>query len=145
MKPLICPLTGVYIPRFLLAVLGGVVFVAIFDFVVHSILLMGLYGETAALWRPEEEMIMSWMIGRDILMVIISLLIFTRHYEAKGMMEGMRFGLMLGALLAVLMSAAYAWMPISLSLALSWAGSGLGTGLGLGMIFALLYKNPPSK
>lgn len=140
MKHIICPVTGVNIPRFLMSVLAGFVFICVLDFLVHGNLLMNLYNQTGYLWRAPENMVMPWMIGTQFLTSLIAAFIFTRNFEGKGIQEGVRFGLMLGLLMAVMMSAPYAWMPIPLVLALGWAGAGLATGLGLGIIFSLIYK-----
>ena len=135
-----CPITGVNIPRFLASGLAGFVFIFVSDFIIHGQLLADTYAQTPDLWRPEDEMIMGWMIGGQILLALITAFIFTRNFEGKGIGEGVRFGLMLGLLFAVMMSFSYAWMPISLALALSWAASGIVQGLGLGIVFSLIYK-----
>jgi len=135
-----CPCTGINIPRFLACVIAGYAFLFGFDFLVHHILLMDLYTQTADLWRPEEDMNFSLMIARNLLLIIIVGYIFTRNFEDKGLKEGLRFGLPMGLLLAIMMAASYVWMPVPMELALGWACSGLGMGLGLGIIFSLIYK-----
>ena len=135
-----CPITGINIPRFLLSLIAGYVFLFGFDYVVHHILLMDIYTETASLWRSEGEMSFPLMIAYNVALITILGFIFTRNFEEKGIGEGLRFGAALGALLAVTNAAAYIWMPIPLELALGWAGAGLGTGLSIGVIFSLLYK-----
>lgn len=135
-----CPITGVNLMRFSFCVLGGFAFLFLFDYIVHQILLMDLYEQTAQLWRAPEETSFALMMLRNLILVKILALIFTRHYEEKGVGEGLRFGLLMGLLLALLMSSSYIWMPISLTLALGWAASGFLTGLGLGVIFSLIYR-----
>ena len=137
-----CPVSGINIPRFLAATVVGFAFVFGFDYIVHSILLMDTYTQTPELWRLQEEMqqYFPFMIGYQVLLVVLLGFIFTRNFEGKGVAEGVRFGLMMGALIGLLNAAAFIWMPISLTLALSWAGAGLGATLGIGIIFSVIYK-----
>lgn len=137
-----CPITKTNIPRFLLSVAVGFIFVFGLDYLVHENLLMDLYEQTASLWRPVESMeeFFPLMIARTLLLVAIPAYIYTRNHEGKGIMEGIRFGIPLGLLFALFMSASYIWMPIPLELAIGWAISGLTIGLGLGIIYSLTYK-----
>lgn len=137
-----CPISGVNIPRFLIASIAGFLFLFGFDYLVHHIWLNEAYVEHVDLWRPAENMesFYPYMIARQILLVWLIGYIFTRNFEEKGLLEGIRFGLPVGLLLGLIMASSYIWMPITSELALGWLVSGIGTGLGLGIIFALLYK-----
>lgn len=138
----ICPITGVNRPRLLLSFAAGFAFIFIFDFIVHSQLLMPLYLETPQLWRTPADMQahFGWMAMTQAFLAFISAFIFTRNFEGKGIAEGVRFGLMIGLLLGVSMAGSYAWSPISLTLALSWLAAGTAMGLGLGVIYSLTYR-----
>lgn len=142
MKDLKCPITGVNVPRFLLAALAGFAFIYVYDYVLHVMILMDSYLETPQLWRSEEDMMAHgwWMYLTQFLTALITALIFTRNYEGKGIAEGLRYGAMIGALMGVIMAGSYAWMPISMALALSWLAGGFVMGLGLGVLYALLYR-----
>lgn len=137
-----CPVTGINIPRFLLATVIGFAFIFGYDYLVHHILLNDIYLQTAEMWRPMDQMInfMPYVFIYEALLVMIVGFIYTRNHEGKGILEGLRFGLPLGALIALLNGSAYIWMPIPKTLALGWAGAGLGAALGIGIIFSLLYK-----
>ena len=137
-----CPITGVNIPRFALCVIVSFAYIFGFDYFVHGNLLMGLYEQTTDLWRPQETMqeFFPMMLTYQALLAVVLGLIFTRNYEAKGIMEGVRFGILLGALIGLLNAAAYIWMPIPSDLALGWAAAGFGIALGVGVIFSLLYR-----
>ena len=126
----------------MLAVVAGFILLFVSDYVIHQILLMGLYEQTANLWRSPETMMdfFPLMLGSQFLMSAITAMIFTRNYEAKGIIEGARFGLLLGLLFALMMSMSYIWMPIPLALASSWGAAGFLQGLGLGIAFALTYR-----
>lgn len=137
-----CPITGINIPRFLLAAVIGFAFIFGFDYGVHHKLLMDVYQQTADMWRPMDQMknFMPYVFLYQALLVVIIGFIYTRNHEGKGLIEGIRFGLMIGVLMALLNASAYIWMPIPKTLALGWAGAGLGNALGIGIIFSLLYK-----
>jgi len=137
-----CPITKTNIPRYLLSVFAGFIFIFISDYGIHQNLLMGLYEQTTQFWRSPETMMdfFPLMLGAQFLMAAITAYIFTRNCEDKGIMEGVRFGIPLGLLFALMMSMSYVWMPIPLALAGGWAASGFAQGLGLGIIYSLTYK-----
>lgn len=137
-----CPITGINIPRFILSLVAGFIFVFGFEFAVHAHLLADLYEQTAELWRPDDTMepFFPLMILRTLLFVAIPAFIYTRKHEGKGIMEGVRFGIPLGLLLALMASSTYIWMPIPLELAGAWAAADFVIGLTLGVIYALTYK-----
>lgn len=138
----VCPFTGVHMIRFPLCVLAGFAFIFIWGFILHGQFLMGLYEQTAPLWRLPEDMSMALMLLYQFLTSAISAFIFTRHYEARGIQEGMRFGLLLGSLMGVLLAAPYIWTPVPAALGIGWLIGGFIQGLGLGVIFSLIYQKP---
>ena len=95
------------IKRFCFAVLAVFGFVFLFEFLVHGMLLKGLYEETASLWRPQEDYNMMHMVLMQIAFSATAVFFFTRHYENKGVGEGVRFGAYLGLVLAVVEIASY--------------------------------------
>lgn len=137
-----CPVTGVYLPRFLLSVVAGFAFFFLYEMVVHGHLLSNLYAQTPTLWRTPEDMNrhFGFVLFSQLALVAISALIFTRHYEARGVGEGVRFGVLLGVLMGIMMASSYAYMPISGALAFAWFLTGFVQGLVLGVIFSLTYR-----
>lgn len=114
----------------------------ILSYIVHGVLLSGMYEATANLWRPMEEMNsmmwMNWLSG--LLWVFIFVYIFAKGYEGKGKMEGLRFGLLIGVFFGVSMSVGmYATQPIPGSLAFSWFVSSVVLTALYGYLAALLY------
>jgi hypothetical protein len=104
-----------------------VVFVlcVIMDYVLHGILLKGLYAETASLWRPAEAIgkltWIFWVVDAAIAFLLVWL--FAKGWEAgkPWLGQGVRFGLVLGLLFSLPMGfSMYAIMPIPLMLALGW-------------------------
>ncbi len=137
-----CPVTGVNITRFLAAITVGFVFVFGFDFVFHALLLEDQYKATAHLWRPQEAMsaYFSVAMASQLAYVTAMALVFTRHYEGKGICEGVRFGILIGLLMGVAQFGIYPYLPIPLTLVLAWVVGTLIQCTGLGVIFALLYR-----
>ncbi len=142
MSKVCCPITGVNIIRFLVAVIVGFVFVFGFDFVFHALLLEDQYKETAHLWRPQETMEMFFPVAMasQLAYVTAMALVFTRNYEGKGIGEGFRFGILIGILMGVAQFGIYPYMPIPLTLALAWLAGTLVQCTVLGVIFSLLYR-----
>lgn len=137
-----CPITGVCIKRFALSVLASFVFLYAYDYVVNVFLLMDLYDQTPQLWRSAADMEtkLPFIWVTQLLKALVISLIFTRHYEAKGVGEGMRFGILIGLVLGIEMAMSYAWMPISGALAIAWFFAGLFQGVGLGVVNSLTYR-----
>ena len=94
---------------------------AIIDFLVHGIFLSSAYSETAALWRPMEQM-NPWLIY---LITSISACIFTAIYslfiQAKGVSTAVKYGALSGIGVGVSMGyGSYAAMPITAFIAHAW-------------------------
>jgi hypothetical protein len=118
------------------------VFVAgfILDYIIHQVLLSGLYEETAHLWRPEEEMKMGLMIVTGIFFAFFFTLIFSKGYEGKGILEGIRYGFYVAMMVVLPMAyGTYSYMDIPYSLALQWFIYGTIELIILGIVLALVY------
>ena len=130
--------------RFLLCVVVGFVFVFLYEFVVHGVLLKPIYEATAALWRSEEDMKSLCPYGMLVSLAFVSLVacIFVKNYEAKGFGEGVRFGFLLGLLMGLIPASFYLYMPIPGTLALAWFFASFVETIGLGILFAFIYRKP---
>lgn len=100
------------------------------DYVLHSILLSGLYAATASLWRTSEEIRrLVWIIWAvDAAMAFLLVWLLAKGWEAgkPWLGQGFRFGLALGLMFSLPMGfSMYAIMPIPLSLGLGWFAGGL--------------------
>ncbi len=126
--------------RYTLATVAVFVFIFAYDFVVHGYLLNGLYMETAAVWRPQGESIMWVMNISQILSAAFFTLLFTRHYEGKGLREGLRFGMYVGALLAALQLGCYMYLPVPFSIVGYWMLSAFVMSLGIGAVLSFTYR-----
>ena len=116
------------------------VFVFIFDWVFHGMLLKGMYQQTADLWRPESDMkkYMVWMLLSQLLFALFMCINFARAHECKGIAGGVQFGLAIGGILAAMNIGMYAYLPLpSLALPLIWTIAGFAQTIGIGVILAL--------
>ena len=93
-----CPLTGFkfyFNKNFLICSLVMIVWMNLFSCLWHGIVMSDLYQQTAGLWRPFEEMLVSRLHLGITLMAIMSCYIFLKGYEGKGVKEGLRFGIII--------------------------------------------------
>ena len=74
------------------------VFVAWFvlDYLIHGVLLMPTYEETASLWRPVEEMKpwLMWIVNLITALCLVS--IYAIYFKEKNLKTGVMFGLLTG-------------------------------------------------
>jgi len=127
--------------RYIIASICVFVFVFVFEFIVHAILLMGVYEETAHLWRPQGGIYMLFMTLSQLSFAFVMAFIFTRHFENKGIKEGVRFGLYMGLLLATPEIGTYCYMPIPLYLTIAWVLAAIGKGVGSGIVLSRVYRS----
>lgn len=135
-----CILTGVELnKKYWVSVGISFAFIFGYEWLVHEVLLGGMYESTAALWRSKEEMVCSAMILAQLFFPIMAALIFVKGYENKGLGEGVRFGILLGLLFVPFHLAFYAVMPIPVELLIAWIVAGFVEMIGMGVIFAKVY------
>ncbi len=127
--------------RYLLAVIAVFIAVFVLEYLVHGVLLMGMYQETVHLWRPQEEANMMWMFLSQLAYAAVLVFIYTRHYEARGLGEGVRYGWLIGLLLLTLEIGKYVYMPIPEALWVAWMVAALVKGLVSGSVAGLVYKD----
>lgn len=115
------------------------------DYLVHSVLLRGLYVETASLWRPMEAignlMWIFWVV--DAVMAFLTVWLLAKGWEAgkPWLGQGIRFGLVLGLIFSLPMGfSMYAMMPVPLSLGLGWFAGALVTFVVAGIAAARVFR-----
>jgi hypothetical protein len=131
--------------RWLLASLAVIVVMAALEFLVHGVLLSGLYRQTASLWRPEAEMRrLMWVFWLGMLVFApFFTLIYVKGYEKDKprLGQGFRYGLYVGAMLSVMYSFGwYALLPIPLALAYYWFFTILVEFTAMGIAAAWVYR-----
>lgn len=113
---------------------------AVLSYLVDGILLSSTYESTKDLWRPD---MMSLMWVYYVIMIVgafFFVLVFSRGYEGKGIMEGFRYGLYIGIWMGIGMAyGTYAMIAIPYSLAISWFFSAIVQYVLAGMITAAIF------
>ena len=91
------------------------------DFVLHGLLLKGVYEATASLWRPMAEMKRGLMSLVTFLAALGFSALWGNFVDRKTTSNGLKFGLWYGFAVGVGMGyGSYSYMPIPYSLALAW-------------------------
>ena len=132
--------------RWLLASVAVFVVILALDFIIHGVLLHGVYRETASVWRsPADIQRLMWVFPLGYLIFApIFTFIYVKGYEKgkPGPGQGFRFGLYLGAMLAVLNSFGwYALLPVPLALAYYWFFAILVEFVAAGVTAGLVYRD----
>lgn|SRR3989338_3144483 len=127
------------------AVIAVFVALAVVEFLLHSVLLAGIYEQTAGLWRTMDEIkSLSWLMHVSyLILAVVLVIIYSKGYEpAKpGLAQGLRFGVLTGLFMSVPMALnCYAVMPIPVSLALGWFVGGMTEMLIAGALIGLMYR-----
>ncbi len=135
------------IPRLLLAILVGFVFVFASDFVIHALWLAPDYAATSALWRLEPEMQrrFGWMLLGQLLCALAFTVLWARGFAGRSLKEGAIFGFFMGLSQQVWAIALYVVAPLPGFISAKWFASGVLQAIILGIILATLYKSAPRK
>ncbi|MCB0393367.1 MAG: hypothetical protein KDD25_02335, partial [Bdellovibrionales bacterium] len=115
-------LNGINKKSMVIATIAVFIYIWISDFLIHGLLLSGIYKETAQLWRTEEDMQghMLWMLIGQFLIAKFFTLVFIKGYNGGGVSEGLRFGLIAAPLLVAPNFITHAVMPIPANLIWMW-------------------------
>jgi len=132
--------------RWLLASVVVFVVILVLEFVIHGVLLQGVYQQTASVWRTQAEMQrLMWIFWVGYLVFApIFALIYVKGYEKgkPGPGQGFRFGLYVGAMLSVMHGFGwYVILPISLALSFYWFVAILVESIAMGIAASLVYHD----
>ena len=131
--------------RWVMAGVAAFAVMFVLDFIAHGKLLMGLYEQTASVWRSKgqsHEMMWLMMLG-TLLFNLVFAWIYTKGYEAtkSGLGQGLRYGFLIGLLYSIpFVSIWYVVLPVPFALAAGWVGSGLVDCLAAGAVVGLIYR-----
>ncbi len=129
------------IKRLIITSIAVFIVIQAIDWLVHGVLLAHWYQEIKGLWRPEMMDLMWVMVLGSLFYSFMFVFIFTKGYEARGVVEGARYGLFIGLLVNVSgMLGQYAMYPIPFGLALIWVAYGIIEMVIAGMITAAIYR-----
>lgn len=121
-----------------------VIFVYVFvtDWLIHGMLLDGMYKATPQLWRSESEMqtLFPWMILAQFLFSLAFCVLFVKGYEGKGPIEGVRFGIYITIISIAMWMVQYVTTPLTCEIVCGWALTALIQCTIAGAIASLVYK-----
>lgn len=127
--------------RYILASIVVFVVYEITNWIVHSLILSGVYQRLQSLWRPDMMDKMWIMYVTAFIFSFLFVYIFTKGYEGKGVAEGFRYGLYIGLLMNIVgMFNQYAVYPVPLNLTIQWFIYGMIQFIIIGIVTALIYR-----
>ena len=127
--------------KLLIAIVAVFVVWQVLDYLIHGVLLMGLYEETAELWRPMEEMKGGVMIVVAIISSTIFCYIYYNFISQKSLRNGLLYGLLYGIGAGISFGyGSYAVMPIPYSMAISWFLGTIVETVAAGLLIGLIIK-----
>lgn len=129
------------VKRFVIASVVIYVLSHVIGYLVHMVLLGGMYRELASIWRPDMMQYMWIMWLTSLLWSFLFVYIFIRGYENRGILEGVRYGVIIALFMAVPNALAnFVIYPVPLKLALAWLACGSVESVLYGIIAAAVYR-----
>ena len=126
--------------RFPLAAIGAFIFVFLYELFVHGFLMMGLYEETASVWRPQEESNMVVMFLSQFLFGAALAFFYPIVGSDTECKKAIPFGIGLGLVMAMPQIATYCYLPIPLMISLLWALIAFVKALGATYVVSKIYN-----
>ncbi len=131
------------VQRFAIGSVVVFVFIAVYEWIFHGILLHDMYMQTVSLWRSEAEMQSNfhWLVLGQLFLAVMFCFIFTKGYENKGLAEGLRYGVLIGLLVFIGRNLImYAVQPLPAKLVIMWIVGGIIEMAIAGLILAAIYR-----
>jgi hypothetical protein len=128
------------IKKYAIATIAAFVFIFVFEWLWHGMLMKGMYEATIEVWRPEDPSLMIYIFASQLLFAAVLTYIYTLVGKYLPCKRGIAFGFFAGLLLAMPNLGAYAYMPIPLTIPLMWMLSMVVECIGAGMVIAAIYK-----
>lgn len=134
------------VKRWLLASLAAFVVILVLDQILNTVLLTGLYQQTAAVWRPtpELERLFPLLWAGMAVSTLFFTLIYAQGFDRKraGAAQGMRFGLYMGLFYFTLYClVSYVVLPIPAVLAAWWFIGGIVEYVAGGAAVGWMYRH----
>lgn len=128
--------------KYLYASGAAFIFIFMFDWLFHGIILKDMYQQTASLWRPHDQMMVffPFITLSQILFSFLFGFIFIKGLENKGITEGLRYGLLIALLSSTHLIEMYASQPIPASIIIAWILGVVVKYSWAGMVIAAIYK-----
>jgi hypothetical protein len=119
-------------------------FVTLFglEWLVHGVVLKGLYEDNPAMLRTPDEMQMRfvWMLLGYALSALMMALAYARLVGRRGLFMGALFGLLVAGIFVPGNLVLYAVAPYPLEVALAWLASGLVEYMFVGAVVGAIYR-----
>jgi hypothetical protein len=132
--------------RLLLAVLAVFVAWQVMDLLLHNVLMMKTYQETASLWRPMNEMKFGLMRLVGLVMAAGFVVIYAGLVHTRSALTGLKYGVLFGVCSGAGMGfGTYCVMPIPFSLAIGWFAGSVVKGAVGGWIAGGIVKDAATK
>jgi len=107
--------------KFILGIIAVFVAIQIMNFLLHGLILSGIYMSTASIWRPDMQRLMWVMYVSTFISTIAFVYIYYKLIGNKSTFRGLWYGLSYGIAVGVGMGySTYAMFPIPYVLAVSW-------------------------
>ncbi len=131
--------------RFVTASVAAFVAIAVVNFVVHGVVLSGIYQQAASAFRKEvdaQRLFWLFYVGYLVFAFLFTF-IYTKGYERDrgGLGQGLRFGLYVGVMIGALESLVwFVVLPVPGALAVSWFFAYLSMSLAAGATVGVIYR-----
>ena len=124
-----------------LSILAVFVTWSVLDYIIHGLILENAYQETAALWRPMDDMKMGLMYFTVLVAAASFVTIYALFITNKGINTAVKYGLVFGIGVGISMGyGSFSIMPIPYSMAFIWfLGSVVKATLG-GLVAGAIIK-----
>ena len=129
--------------RYLIGSIAVFILVMVLEFILHAVILGGIYSDNLQLLRPQSESsaMVPWMTIGFLILSFGFCFIFLKGYEGKGIVEGLRYGLYIGVTFAVSTALIhYSVFPYPVSWVIAWIIAYPIEGMLMGMLFAAIYR-----
>ena len=106
--------------------IGGVfVFVFLYEWLFHGVVLKKTYTASQSLWRLPKDCVWQALISGQALLAVIFSLFYALCGAGTGLEAGLLFGVMLGAVMAPHHLMMYAVVPYPPKLVMAWIAGGV--------------------
>lgn len=130
------------IKRLFLSIIFTFIFINVYGWVVHGLILNEVYQDLSFMLNPFRKMgiLYGWSLLSQFLLACAICLTFIFFHQGKGIKKGLLFGLYLGAIFAAEDIFAFTTIPVSLSICFTWATFKMVEYITVGIILSLTYK-----
>jgi len=127
--------------KFFIAFVACFVFVFVYEWVFHGMILKDSYAQLSALMRPKAEIKFPLLIAGQLVGSFFFTMIFVRGFgSGGGVAGGFRYGILLGLFLCGGIIITYAVQPFTSSLIIAWCIGGIIESAIAGAVVGALYK-----